>query len=64
MEVCTTTPFEWNVWWNIQKGTSRGTDEGTAGIMYKGTNRGGIADWVWLKRNSEKELNRAMDEEE
>ena len=60
MEVCTTTPFEWNVWWNIQKGTSRGT----AGIMDKGTTRGGIADWVWLKRNSEKELNRAMDEEE
>ena len=32
--------------------------------MYKGTNRGGIADWVWLKRNGEKELDRAMDEEE
>ena len=39
-------------------------DEGTARIMYKGTNRGGIADWVWLKRNGEKELDRAMDEDE
>ena len=36
--------FEWNVWGHIQKATSRGTDEGTAGIMYKGTNRGGIPD--------------------